>query len=86
MIGLVVPDITRSYYAYVAKGVSQVLDEAGYVIFLCDCDRKKELEKKYFEQKLRSYRVEGVILLYFNGNIIIFTQFFDQRYPCCLCR
>lgn len=77
MIGLVVPDITNPYYAYVAKGVSQVLDEAGYVIFLCDCDRKKELEKKYFE-KLCSYRVEGVILLSLTATEEDLQIFFDQ--------
>lgn len=78
MIGLVVPDITNPYYACVAKGVSKILDEAGYAIFLCDCDRRSDLEKKYFE-KLCSYRVEGVILLSVTANEDDLKIFFDHN-------
>ena len=77
MIGLVVPDITNPYYAWVAKGVTKVLDEAGYVIFLCDCDRKNELERKYFE-KLCAYLVEGVILLSVSATEEDLQIFFDK--------
>ena len=62
LIGLVVPDITNPYYARVAKGVSSVLEKRGYAIFLCDCDRDRNLENRYFEM-LSNYRVEGVILI-----------------------
>lgn len=62
LIGLVVPDITNPYYARVAKGVSSILERRGYAIFLCDCDRDRNLERHYFEM-LANYRVEGVILI-----------------------
>ncbi len=62
LVGLVVPDITNPYYAAVAKGVSAVLEERGYSIFLCDCDRNRKRECGYFE-RLCNYRVEGVILI-----------------------
>lgn len=77
MIGLVVPDIANPYYAWVAKGVSKVLEEAGYITFLCDCDRNHELERKYFD-KLCAYRVEGVVLLSVTATEEDLKLFFDN--------
>ncbi|MGV8984423.1 LacI family DNA-binding transcriptional regulator [Clostridium sp.] len=62
MIGLLIPDITNQYYAYVSKGVSSYLEKIGYGLVLCNSDRNKENETRninFLSQK----RVDGIILI-----------------------
>lgn len=62
MIGLLIPDITNQYYAYVSKGVSSYLEKLGYGVVLCNSDRNKENEAKYMNF-LSQKRVDGIILI-----------------------
>ena len=62
MVGLIIPDITNPYYAFISKGVSAYLDKIGYGLILCNSDRNKENEKKYCEF-LAQKRVDGIILI-----------------------
>jgi len=62
MIGLLIPDITNQYYAYVSKGVSSYLEKIGYGLVLCNSDRNKENETRYINF-LAQKRVDGIILI-----------------------
>jgi LacI family transcriptional regulator len=62
MIGLLIPDITNQYYAYVSKGVSSYLEKIGYGLVLCNSDRNKENENRYIDF-LTQRRVDGIILI-----------------------
>lgn len=62
MIGLVIPDITNHYYAYIIKGVSAYLEKLGYGLVLCNSDRNKANEGMYCDF-LAEKRVDGVILI-----------------------
>ncbi|MBC8062806.1 MAG: LacI family DNA-binding transcriptional regulator [Clostridiaceae bacterium] len=62
MIGLLIPDITNQYYAYVSKGVSSYLEKIGYGLVLCNSDRNKENENRYINF-LAQRRVDGIILI-----------------------
>ena len=62
MIGLLIPDITNQYYAYVSKGVSSYLEKIGYGLVLCNSDRNKENENRYINF-LSQRRVDGIILI-----------------------
>ena len=62
MIGLLIPDITNQYYAYVSKGVSSYLEKIGYGLVLCNSDRNKENENRYIDF-LSQRRVDGIILI-----------------------
>ena len=62
MIGLLIPDITNQYYAYVSKGVSSYLEKMGYGLVLCNSDRNKENENRYIDF-LAQRRVDGIILI-----------------------
>jgi LacI family transcriptional regulator len=62
MIGLIIPDITNQYYAFVSKGVSAYLESEGYGLILCNSDRKKANEK-YYLSFLAEGRVDGIIIL-----------------------
>lgn len=62
MIGLIIPDITNKYYAYVIKGVNSYLEKAGYGLVLCNSDRNKANEAMYCDFLARQ-RVDGVIMI-----------------------
>ncbi|HEY5561941.1 MAG TPA: LacI family DNA-binding transcriptional regulator [Clostridiaceae bacterium] len=62
MIGLLIPDITNQYYAYVSKGVSSYLEKLGYGLVFCNSDRNKENENRYIDF-LAQRRVDGIILI-----------------------
>lgn len=62
MIGLIIPDITNQYYAYISKGVSSFFEKMGYGLILCNSDRKKANEEMYVHF-LSEKRVDGIILI-----------------------
>lgn len=67
MIGLIIPDITNPYYAFISKGVSAYLEKRGYGLVLCNSDRNKNNEAMYCNF-LAEKRVDGVILIPIRSN------------------
>ncbi len=61
-VGLIVPDITNSYYACIAKQIERLLVQKGYVSFLCCTNYEETSEQKIVDRILR-YNVDGVIIL-----------------------
>ncbi len=61
-IGLIVPDITNSYYACIAKEVEQVLVDRGYISFLSCTDYDEESEQKIVDKMMR-YNVDGMFVM-----------------------
>jgi DNA-binding LacI/PurR family transcriptional regulator len=59
-VGIIVPDI-RDYFAYVIKGVEEVLSKSGYSIILADTNEDSEKEDLYV-RLLHEKRVDGLIL------------------------
>ena len=46
-IGIVVPDISEDFFAYVIKGIDNVLSRNGYTIILCDTGESAQKEELY---------------------------------------
>lgn len=61
IIGIVVPDISHSFFAEVTRGIEDVLGDAGYNILLCDSRLSAEKEVDEIEMLVDS-RVEGLIV------------------------
>ena len=61
MVGLLVPDISNPYFPDMAKGVTDVLDEAGFHVFLCNVGWKHENERRYRDILIEK-RVAGMIV------------------------
>jgi LacI family transcriptional regulator len=59
-IGLIIPDISDSYFHQVARGVEDVAQEAGYAVVFCNTDRKVEKESLTLDL-LRDKRADGII-------------------------
>jgi LacI family transcriptional regulator len=61
VIGLIVRDISDSYFGEIAKGVTEKALELGYLSFVCNTGREPMNELKYHEL-LWQHRVRGIIL------------------------
>lgn len=60
-IGVIVPEITNPFFGEVIKGISQVADENGLNIILCDTDESKEKELRALKV-LTEQRIQGIII------------------------
>jgi LacI family transcriptional regulator len=60
-VGLVVVDLTNSFYAELIAGIDTVLDRAGQVAFLSNTGENPERQRRVLD-RLREHSVDGVIL------------------------
>jgi len=60
-VGVVISDLTNSFYAQVASGIEEVLRANGYRMVVCNTDGVGSEERNAL-RTLQSIRVEGVIL------------------------
>lgn len=60
-LGVVVPDLTNSFYAEVMRGMEDVARECGYSVIFCDSREDYEMECDYVRMLL-SRRVDGVLI------------------------
>ena len=61
IIGVVVPDISHSFFAEVTRGLEEVVSRAGYNVLLCDSWLNPEREKAEIEM-LASSMVDGLVI------------------------
>lgn len=60
-IGLLVPDFMNPFYSEIARGVFDVTRMRGYMVLLCNKDRKKSLEEEMIET-LNAKCVDGIYI------------------------
>jgi LacI family transcriptional regulator len=60
-IGLVVLDIANPFFTDLARGVTDVADEAGLAVILCNSDDRPDKESAYLDL-LTEQRVQGVLI------------------------
>jgi LacI family transcriptional regulator len=60
-IGIVVPDLARSFFAEVVTGVEKQTSDAGYTLLLCNSQENRELEARAINSLL-SQRVAGLLI------------------------
>lgn len=61
LVGLVVPDISHSFYAEITLGIQNYIEEQGYNLLLCNSGRDPKTEIREIEA-LMATRVEGIII------------------------
>ncbi len=59
-VGLIIPDISDSYFHLVARGVEDTAQAEGYTVVFCNADRIAEKERAYVEM-LREKQVDAII-------------------------
>lgn len=60
-IGIMVPDISEDFFAYVIKGIDDILGMKGYTMILCDTGENPEKEELYLNM-LFEKQIDGIIL------------------------
>lgn len=65
-VGIIIPDISNSYYAEIVRGIQDMADQSGYAIILLNTDRNQDriIKHIYF---LREKAADGII---FSGGVI----------------
>lgn len=61
VIGLVIPDLMHSFFAEIAKAVSQTIRLKGYTVFISNSEEDPDIEKEEIEFFL-ARQVEGLII------------------------
>jgi LacI family transcriptional regulator len=61
IIGVLVPNVTNPFFAELTLGVEDFSHQAGYSVFLCNCDDSPEREARYL-RTLVERRVDGILL------------------------
>lgn len=61
VIGIVVPDITHSYFSEITQVVQEKLEQQGYALMLCHTDGNPAREKSSIDMLLGS-RVDGLLI------------------------
>jgi len=62
LIGLLVPDISNSFYSNIAKHVEKVLAEKGYNLMVCSTDENLEKEEKLIQLFAEQHIIDGLII------------------------
>jgi LacI family transcriptional regulator len=61
MIGLIVPDLMHSFFAEIAKGVSETIRPLGYDVVICNSEEDGSLESSEVE-RLLARQVDGLLI------------------------
>lgn len=61
LIGLIVPDVSHSFYGLEIKYIEEALYALGYKLMLCNAGESKEREKEYLIMLQRN-KVDGIII------------------------
>lgn len=79
-IGIIVPDISEDFFAYVIKGADEVLSKNGYTIILSDTGENPEKEESYLNLLLEK-QIDGVILATVNKTPKALDTLFNNNMP-----
>jgi LacI family transcriptional regulator len=66
-IGIVLPDISNTFFATIAKGVEDYIRKEGYSLFLCNSNEDTEQEERHINTLL-SRRIDGLIITPTSGS------------------
>jgi LacI family transcriptional regulator len=61
MVAVVVPDITNTFYAVLARGLADAVELAGYASYVCNTDENPEREEAFLADVL-DRGVDGVVM------------------------
>jgi len=73
-IGVIVPDISNSFYASVIKGVEKVARENEHSVIVCNSDEDIQKEEEYVQLLLQK-QVTGLVIATVGGDPQLFEQY-----------
>jgi LacI family transcriptional regulator len=79
-VGLIVPDITNSYFAKLIKGLESVVWKNQYVLLLCNSDEDADREQDHLEL-LRSQHIAGLVLTTVREEVDYISKYAEADIP-----
>lgn len=79
-IGLIVTDISNSFYATIARQIEENLRKLGYHLIFCSSDERPEREEELI-QMLRGRQVDGLILATTFQETQVLEEMLKDEYP-----
>lgn len=79
-IGIIVPDITNSFFASVIKGAQYACRLSGYTLMVCNSDESAELEEESLRTLLEK-QASGLILASVGGGAELIHQYVKLDVP-----
>ncbi|HEX6923636.1 MAG TPA: substrate-binding domain-containing protein, partial [Bacillales bacterium] len=79
-IGVIVANILHTFSTQVIRAIEDVCNEQNIHVIVCNADDDPEKEKKYINM-LRAKQVDGLIVFPTDGNIDLYEQMVNERYP-----
>ncbi|MEK0316820.1 LacI family DNA-binding transcriptional regulator [Cohnella sp. 56] len=67
MIGVIVPDISNSYFMGISRGIEDVVGREGFQLMFCSSDENPDKEARLL-QLLQEKRVDAIVLATAGGN------------------
>lgn len=79
-IGIIVPDVTNSYYSEIIKYTEKIVRESGHFTFICITMHNPEIEDWYITSLIEQ-KVAGVIVCYGLANEQALSKFVTYNVP-----
>jgi len=79
-LGVVMADISNSFYAKVIKGVEKVASENEYNVFVCNTDEEVGKEEDYIRVLLQN-QVSGLVIASVGAEARLFQPYIDSGIP-----
>ena len=79
-IGLIISDISNTFYSNLARGVGSIVDENDYTLSIFNTDEVELREKKYLDSILQR-QFDGVIIAPIGKNIDLLNNVLDNGIP-----
>lgn len=80
MIGVIVPDISNSYFMGISRGIEDVVGPEGFQLMFCSSDESPDKENRLL-QLLQEKRVDAIVLATAGGNDEKVKQLNDSGLP-----
>lgn len=79
-LGVVVADLSNSFYSKVIKGVEKVASENSYNVFVCNTDEEVGKEEEYIRVLLQN-QVSGLVIATVGSDVRLFQSYIDSGIP-----
>ena len=80
ILGLIIPDITDSFYSSIARQMEMEAEEMGYSLMICNSEASQEREDRLLST-FRSKQIDGIIIASVERSDNKIKELFEDTFP-----
>ena len=80
MIGVIVPNISSQFFAFLTKNIEKLSREVGYHVVICNSDYKSEIDIEHVED-LIARNIDGIIMIPASEETKYYKKIFEYDVP-----